>query len=134
MKDRVLNSITANLCSFLVSRNNDISGYWGIGILCKIAQSRPEPMVAFSVKNGHAIRIGQYEITGSAAKVHSIYCGNDIATLCTMRFIEHGKLEDGKRAYAAFISAASSFEGKHSLQTDLAYCWAHDPSIESRRA
>lgn len=34
MKRREMNALARPLCEHLVSRNNDIAGYWGIGMLC----------------------------------------------------------------------------------------------------
>jgi hypothetical protein len=134
MKRRVLKSFAANLCSFLISRNNDISGYWGIGILCALAQKYPKPIVSFSANKGHPIKIGHYEITGSLSKLDSIYGKHNVLTLCSVRFIENGFFDNNKTTYAAVLSASSICDGNHCLHTDLTYCWAHDPLLESNRA
>jgi hypothetical protein len=37
---RELKSIASGIASFCVSRNNDLFGYWGVGVICRLALSR----------------------------------------------------------------------------------------------
>jgi hypothetical protein len=37
---RELKSIASGMASFCVSRNNDIFGYWGVGVICRLALKR----------------------------------------------------------------------------------------------
>ena len=42
-----MNSLAHSLCAYLCSRNNDIAGYWGIGMLCADLKKREEAEVQF---------------------------------------------------------------------------------------
>ena len=47
MKRREMNSLARSLCSYLGSRNNDIAGYRGIGMLCALSRRENKPKFSF---------------------------------------------------------------------------------------
>src|ERR1700744_4890326 len=65
MKRGELNSLAYSLCAYLCSRNNDIDGYWGIGMLCAAARRLPKPEFAFKIYSGELIHVIKYEISES---------------------------------------------------------------------
>src|SRR4030095_12467831 len=62
MKRREMNSFAHSLCAYLCSRNNDIAGYWGIGMLCAVSKREKRPKFSFKIYPGELLRIYSYEI------------------------------------------------------------------------
>ncbi|MDB5292421.1 MAG: hypothetical protein JWL69_3662, partial [Phycisphaerales bacterium] len=52
-------------CAYLSSRNNDIAGYWGIGMLCAVSKRENKPKFSFKIYPGQLLKIRGCEITGS---------------------------------------------------------------------
>lgn len=69
MKRREMNSLARSLCAYLSSRNDDIAGYWGIGMLCAASKREGKPKFSFKISPGQLIRIYGCEITGIAIAV-----------------------------------------------------------------
>lgn len=65
MKRREMNSLAHSLCAYLCSRNNDIAGYWGIGVLCAVSKRERRPKFSFKIYPGELLRIYSYEISES---------------------------------------------------------------------
>ena len=65
MKRREMNHVARSLCEYLMSRNNDIAGYWGIGALCQKSIKENRVQFHFKVRPGELLRIYSYEILGS---------------------------------------------------------------------
>src|SRR5215510_5236194 len=65
MKRREMNSLARSLCAYLSSRNNDIAGYWGIGMLCAASKRQSKPKFSFKIYPGQLIRVYGCEITDS---------------------------------------------------------------------
>ena len=65
MKRKHMNSVARSLCDFLMSRNKDIIGYWGIGFICRVAVKERKNKFSFKVYPGQPIKIYGYELTNS---------------------------------------------------------------------
>ena len=65
MKKREMNHVARSLCEYLMSRNNDIAGYWGIGVLCQKSITEKRVQFHFKIRPGEPLRIYSYEILGS---------------------------------------------------------------------
>jgi hypothetical protein len=65
MKRGELNALARSLGEYLGSRNNDISGYWGIGFLCLAAKSEHRHQFSFRIRPGLPIRIASRELSES---------------------------------------------------------------------
>jgi hypothetical protein len=65
MKRREMNSLARSLCAYLSSRNNDIAGYWGIGMLCAASMRSGKPKFSFKIYPGQLIKINGCEICDS---------------------------------------------------------------------
>lgn len=46
---RELKSIASGLASFCVSRNNDIFGYWGVGVICRLALAQGVTVISIDL-------------------------------------------------------------------------------------
>jgi hypothetical protein len=65
MKRREMNSLARSICAYLCSRNNDIAGYWGIGMLCAASKRERRRKFSFKIYPGQLLRIHGCEISNS---------------------------------------------------------------------
>ena len=134
MKRRELSSIAISICEHLCSRNNDISGYWGIGILCVIAKMHPRKELSFRVRPGAPLIIGGHELSTSQ-KITSKLVQYDLDTIeGLLTFYENGCYPSGPTKYRCCISIAVTQNGRTGLGFRQVDCWSHNPKRESRRA
>lgn len=123
-----------------VGRNNDVLGYWGIGMLCRLARDRRAPSVEIDLLTGqmdppssvfvamvdqsrhrlrhHLDRLGLGDVPLASASLRVRFETTDRAHAANVRFRCTAVLED--EAGRVFESRA---EG---------WCWPHDPRRESR--
>lgn len=57
MKRREMDGLCRSTCEYLISRNNDINGYWGIGVLCDQAIRAGRFKLGFRLFAGCPIKI-----------------------------------------------------------------------------
>jgi len=134
MKRREMNSIAVSLCEHLCSRNNDILGYWGIGILCVVARMRPRNQVSFRIRPGEPLTIGGYELSGSS-EVSAKLVRHDLDAIeGLLTFSENGRYPSGATKYTCSISIAVSQDGRIGLGLRQTECWSHHPKRVMRRA
>lgn len=134
MKRREMNSIAVSLCEHLCSRNNDILGYWGIGILCVAARMQPRSQISFRIRPGFRLTISGYELSGSKEITAKLVQRDLDAIEGLMTFIENGRYPSGATKYACSISIAVSQKGRTGLGFRQTECWSHHPKRELRRA
>ncbi len=134
MKRREMNSIAVSLCQYLCSRNNDISGYWGIGILCVAAMTLPHNQLSFRIRPGESLTIGGYELSGSKELTAKLVQHDLDAIEGLLTFSETGRYPSGATKYTCSISVAVSQKGRTGLGFRQTECWSHHPKRESRRA
>ena len=65
MKRRELNALARSLGEYLASRNHDIGGYWGIGVLCAASVREKRHQFTFRVRPGEVLRIASREVSES---------------------------------------------------------------------
>lgn len=134
MKRREMNSIAVSLCQHLCSRNNDISGYWGIGILCVAARMQPHNRLSFRIRPGEPLKIGGYELSGSKEITAKLVRHDLDAIEGILTFSENGCYPSGATKFACSILIAVSKKGRTGLGFRQTECWSHNPKRESRRS
>ena len=73
MKRRDMNSLAHTLCAYLCSRNNDIAGYWGIGMLCAVSKREGRSKFSFKIYPGESLRIYSCEISESKVVTEKLF-------------------------------------------------------------
>jgi hypothetical protein len=133
MKLREMNSLAHSLCAYLCSRNNDIAGYWGIGMLCAVSKKERRPKFSFKIYPGEIIRIYSCEITGSKV-VTDKHVKYDLDSIeGRLSFFEDGRYPHGAEKYTCGIAIAITQGGRTGLSMSHVECWPHDSSRERRR-
>jgi hypothetical protein len=134
MKRREMNSLANSLCAYLCSRNNDIAGYWGIGILCAAAKRDRRPKLSFKIYPGELLRIYSSEITNSKVVTDKLVKFNLDSIEGRLSFFEDGRYPHGAEKYTCGIAIAVTQGGRTGLSISHVACWPHDPFRERRRA
>jgi hypothetical protein len=134
MKRREMNALARSLCAYLCSRNNDIGGYWGIGILCAISKREKKPKFSFKVYPGELIRIYGSEITDSKAVSDKLVKFGLDSIEGRLSFFEDGRYPNGAEKYTCGIAIAITQDGRTGLSLSHVECWPHNSSRERRRA
>lgn len=129
-----MNALAHSLCGYLCSRNNDIRGYWGIGILCAISRSEHRPKFSFRISPGEAIRIYSCEISDSNVVTDKLVAFDLDSIEGRLSFFEDGRYPDGAERYTCGIAIAITQDGRTGLSMSHVKCWPHDPARERRRA
>ena len=137
-RTRRLDGAAHDLGSHLMSRNNSIDGYWGIGMLCG-SQVAHGGMVDRTIRCRHGM-------VAESIRLHGLMLPEFEQVICSVMrhlaeaeiHLDLGFIRDG--AYASGVPryrcgllimalSARSF-GYARMQT---WCWAHDPRLELRR-
>lgn len=134
MKRRQMNSLSHSLCGYLCSRNNDISGYWGIGILCAEAKRDKRRRLSFKIRPGEQISIYGHEISESVHMTQNLLKFNLNSIEGRLSFFLDGRYPDGTERYTCGIAIAVTQEGRTGLGMSHVSCWPHDRSRENRRS
>jgi hypothetical protein len=133
MKRREMNSLARSLCSYLCSRNNDIAGYWGIGMLCALSKKFNRPKFSFRISPGQVIRIYSCEITDSKIVADKLVRFGLDSIEGRLSFFEDGRYPHGAEKYTCGIAIAITQCGRTGLSLSHVECWPHDSSRERRR-
>lgn len=134
MKRREMNSLAHSLCAYLCSRNNDIAGYWGIGVLCAVSKKERKPKFSFKIYPGELLRIYSYEISESTVVTDKLVKFDLDSIEGRLSFFEDGRYPHGAEKYTCGIAIAITQGGRTGLSMSHVECWPHDPSRERRRA
>ena len=134
MKRREMNSLARSLCAYLCSRNHDIAGYWGVGMLCAASRRQGKSKVSFQIRPGQLIKIGGCEITGSTAVAEKLVKFQLDSIEGRLSFFEDGRYPHGAEKYTCGIAIAVTQDGRTGMSLSHAECWPHDPTREHRRA
>ena len=129
-----MNSLANSLCAYLCSRNNDIGGYWGIGVLCAASKKEKKPKFSFKIRPGQLLRIYSYEITDSKVMTDKLVKFGLDSIEGRLSFFEDGRYPHGAEKYTCGIAIAITQAGRTGLSMSHVECWPHDPSRERRRA
>jgi hypothetical protein len=134
MKKREMNSLARSLCAYLGSRNNDIAGYWGIGMLCAVSKRESKPKFSFKIVPGQLLRIYGCEITDSKTVTDKLVKFGLDSIEGRLSFFEDGRYPHGPDKYTCGIAIAITQGGRTGLSLSHVECWLHDPSRERRRS
>ncbi|MGF1634223.1 MAG: hypothetical protein ACFCVE_10280 [Phycisphaerae bacterium] len=134
MKRREMNSLARSLSDYLSSRNNDIAGYWGIGMLCAASKREGKKKFSFKIYPGQLIKIYGCEVSGSRVVTDKlVHLGLD-SIEGRLSFFEDGRYPHGAEKYTCGIAIAVTQGGRTGMSLSHIACWPHDPSREWRRA
>ena len=134
MKRREMNSLARSLCEYLGSRNNDIAGYWGIGLLCAVSKRESKPKLSFKIYPGQWLKIYGCEATNSKIVTDKLIKLGLDSIEGRLSFFEDGRYPHGAEKYTCGIAIAITQGGRTGLSLSHVECWPHDPSRERRRA
>ena len=129
-----MKSLARSLCAYLSSRNNDIAGYWGIGMLCAVSKREKRPRFSFKIRPGQLIRIYGCEISDSTLVTEKLVRFGLDSIEGRLSFFEDGRYPHGAEKYTCGIAIAITQGGRTGLSLSHVECWPHDPSRERRRA
>lgn len=134
MKIRALNARAASLCEYLCSRNNDIAGYWGIGVLCATAAGRKDMRFNFTIFPGKPIYIDGHEIIDSTRVTNKLLELQLDSIEGRLSFSLDGRFPSGVDKYACEVFITIARKDRIGMGTHRVSCWTHDASQELRRA
>lgn len=133
MKRRQLNALAHSLCAYLCSRNNDIAGYWGIGVLCAASKRKLQPKISFRINPGELLRIEGYVISESTLVTNRLLKFGLDSIEGRLSFIEDGIFPDGAEKFICGVAIAITQGGRTGMSISHIDCWSHDASREQRR-
>ena len=128
-----MNALARSLCAYIGSRNHDITGYWGIGMLCAISKRENKPKFSFRIDPGQLIRIYGCELTDSRVVTDKLVKFELGSIEGWLSFFEDGRFPHGAEKYTCGIAIAITQGGRTGLSLSHVECWPHDPSRERRR-
>src|SRR5687768_1500682 len=134
MKRREMDSLASSLRAYLGSRNNDIAGYWGIGVLCAASKREGRPKFNFKIHPGQLIKIYGCEISNSKVVTDKLVKFSLDSVEGRLSFFEDGRYPHGAEKYTCGIAIAVTQGGRTGLSLGHIECWPHDPARERRRA
>ncbi|HZZ44376.1 MAG TPA: hypothetical protein VFE58_15685 [Tepidisphaeraceae bacterium] len=134
MKRREMDSLSRSLGEYLSSRNNDIAGYWGIGMLCAASKREGKAKFSFKIYPGRLIRIYGCEITNSKLVTDKLIQFGLDSIEGRLSFFEDGRYPHGAEKYTCGIAIAITQGGRTGLSLSNVECWPHDRFRERRRA
>lgn len=132
--------ISDSILGFLSSRNNDINGYWGIGILCKYCVDGKRKKCGVNLKNADIK-------TGNDLKISSFIINEGIETI--LRILKNREIEKiqislkYQKSNSNMCNYTDWFEcnlsvlvignGNFGFSNKKIMCWPHNASRERRR-
>lgn len=125
-----MNSLAGSLIDYLFSRNNDIAGYWGIGMLCATAKREDRHKFSFKIHPGQIIKIYSCELNFSQAVTEKLVKFNLDSIEGRLSFFEDGRYADGADKYTCGLTIAITQDGRTGLSIAHTACWPHDPRRE----
>ena len=114
-----MNHVARSLCEYLMSRNNDIAGYWGIGALCQNSIKENRVQFHFKVRPGELLRIYSYEILGSLEVTEKLVKPNILGLNIAPK--THHSLAEGN-ALGTGVPALSALKWLHTLLPEKVLC------------
>jgi hypothetical protein len=134
MKRREMNSLAHSLCAYLCSRNNDIGGYWGIGILCAVSKRERKPKFSFKIYPGQLLRIDNCEVSDSKTVTDKLTKFGLDSIEGRLSFFKDGRYPHGAEKFTCGIGIAITQGGRTGMSLSHVECWPHDLSRERQRA
>lgn len=132
MKQGELIALAHSLCGYLLSRNNDIDGYCGLGVLCALSQRQPVAMFRFRMVPGEAVVIGGCTLMRSKLVMDSFVQFGLDSIAGQMTFSKLGPRPGEPQWFMCTVAIAVSQGGRTGIDTAKRACWAHDLSRERR--
>lgn len=133
------NGIASGIASHLISRNGDIGGYWGIGILCKYSTRSWRGKCSASFGKGFVdgtddFHVGGMKLTESGDTIRKII-GSKSFDRIEIRFIfkRLRNKEVRRLTHACEVIVLVSGQGRIGYSRQTTKCWSHDPEKELRR-
>lgn len=133
MKRREMNSLARSICAYLCSRNNDIAGYWGIGMLCAASKRERRRKFSFKIYPGQLLRIHGCEISNSKRMTNKLVKFGLDSIEGRLSFFEDGRYAHGAEKFTCGIAIAITQGGRTGMSLSHVACWPHDASREGRR-
>lgn len=133
MTKREMDSLAYSLCAYLCSRNNDIRGYWGIGMLCEFSKSNRKSNFRFAICPGELIRICNCVISESNVVTDKLVKFDLNSIEGCLSFSKEGQYSDGADKFKCWVSIAITQDGRTGIAMKHTECWSHDELRESRR-
>ena len=134
MKRGEMNSLAHSLCAYLCSRNNDIAGYWGIGMLCAASKRERRTGFGFCIYPGKLLQIFSYEISDSKTLTDKLVRFGLDSIEGRITFSKDGYYPDGAEKFTCGIAIAITQGGRTGMSICHVECRPHDPSRERRRS
>jgi hypothetical protein len=128
-----MNALARSLSAYLGSRNNDIAGYWGIGVLCAISRRENRPKFSFKICPGQLLKINGCEITDSKRITDKLIDLGLDSIEGRLSFFEDGRYPDEAKRYTCGIAIAVTQGGRTGMSLSHVECWPHDSARERRR-
>lgn len=128
-----MNALAASLCEYLCSRNNDIAGYWGIGVLCAAAKRDERAKYAFKIFPGKPLFINACEITDSNRITDKLVKLKLDSIEGRLSFFLDGRYPNGADKYTCGMAIAITQGSRTGMSMSHVECWPHDPARERRR-
>jgi hypothetical protein len=132
--------ISNSILSYIISRNNDINGYWGIGVLCKycIDSKRKKCGVILSKEKLGTIsslQISSFVINDGLQTLQRIINNKHIDKIqISFEFKKLINRDFGDtKWYQCNISVLVFGNGNFGFSNKKVECWPHNPSLERRR-
>jgi hypothetical protein len=133
MKRRELNALCRSTCHLLLSRNNDINGYWGIGVLCRLIIGSGRWETAFRVVSPGVVRIFGCELTQSESWTKTLFDLGVESVEGRLVFIRNGQYENRSDRYLVSVMLGMLQGNRMGMGIIHGHCWPHDPTLESSR-
>jgi hypothetical protein len=132
---RELKSIASGLAWHCLSRNNDIDGYWGVGIICRLAQERGTrgitiPIFPRTFLSGFE---AEFREQMSQRVERWNFPLKDFVKACSIYFSfePHSMLAPRGQRYRVTCSAILTDDlGRQREASAQTLCFAHDPAFE----
>lgn len=134
MKRRELNALCRSTCHLLLSRNNDINGYWGVGVLCGLIIRSGRWETAFRITEPSVVRIFGCELTQSEAWSQTLFDLGVESVDGRLVFLRNGEFDNRNERYLVSIALCMRQEERVGMAIIHGHCWPHDPCREWRRA
>ena len=107
-----MNGLARSLCAYLSSRNNDIAGYWGIGMLCAVSKREGKPKFSFKILPGQLIKIYGCEIGDSKVVTDKLVTLGLDSIEGRLSFFEDGRYPHGVEKFTCGIAIAITQGGR----------------------
>jgi len=154
VKRRELKGVANSLLQSFISRNNDVSGYWGIGKLYLLAKKKNSDHVLIELLNRQMNPssnkfddlFDRYQpyFKNFVEQKDSLGWSHEPSKVESVQiFINFKSVPDDKLEWWARKYVGDNFECEVKIKTDLgkiyssrvySRCWPHNPSKERRRA